>query len=213
MSFPEFGPFERTVLAGELPVPAYLVLLGLPTGPDTQIAIDQVQHALDAGESQYWIDALLGGRNWRPHLPAAVGHILDRRRRLSTRSLWQAIDLGSWVTPQLIVSALFSDPLFPQRVAERLDGFALPETSAEGTELRQWNRPKIVASILAAAMLVRGLSDRVPKWRTAPSVMGLLDEDLAWDVSGNIVRDWMAAALTAFRDRGIDLVPAHNTGL
>ncbi len=213
MPFPEFGPFERTVVAGELPVPVYLVLFGLQTGPDTQIAIDQVQLALDAGESQRWIDALLGERNWRPHLPAAIGHILARSRRLNTSSLWHAIDLGSWVTPQLVVSGAFSDPLFPQRVAERLDQFALPEPVSGGTEPRQGNRPKVVASLLAAATQVRELSDRVPKWHAAPSVMSLLDKDLAWDKSGSIVCDWMAAAVTAFRGRGIDLSPTYDTGL
>ena len=213
MSSPEFGPFERTVVAGELPVPAYLVLLSLPKGPDAQIAIDQVQRALDEGESQRWIDALLSAPNWRPHLPAAVGHILAGTRQLNASSLWQAIDLGSWVAPQLVVSALFSDPLFPQRVAERLDQLALPEPSSEDGEPRQSNRPKVAASLLAGAMLVRELSDRIPRWRAAPSVKGLLAKDLAWDVSGNIVRNWMAAAMTAFHARGIDLAPACDTAM
>lgn len=115
MEIRQFGPFKSLFDGVYTSYSGYLPLLGLRPGDATQSAIDRVEHALHAGESQLWLDAMLAERNWRPHLPAAVALLLDRSQTLSPVSLWSAIDRGSWVAPQLVVAALFSDAEFPTK--------------------------------------------------------------------------------------------------
>jgi hypothetical protein len=104
MALTEFGPFAIAFDRGELKVPGYLELLGLNDN-DSQVVIDRIERASATGDPRPWVDALLNDANWRPHLVAAIAFLLDDRDTLDRHLLWKAIDSGSWVTPQLVVTA------------------------------------------------------------------------------------------------------------
>ena len=118
-----FGPFA-TLLESD---PGYLELLNLPNGERIQPVIDQIQYALEDGDSKRWVAALLHETDWRPHLVASIAHILDGGSMLDSGPLWSAIDRGSWSTwsrscstppaaPGSIRPALALRPLFLVRL-------------------------------------------------------------------------------------------------
>jgi hypothetical protein len=90
-----------------------------PNSNGAQIVIDHIRDALAVRDAQRWVKALLADPGWRLHLVAAIAFLLDQPKALDCAPVWSAIDAGSWVTPQLVVTALFSDPTFPTRARER----------------------------------------------------------------------------------------------
>lgn len=206
MEIRQFGPFKSLFDGVNPSYSGYLPLLGLRPGNATQSAIDRVERALHAGESQLWVDAMLAERNWRPHLPAALAFLLDRPQTLSPVSLWKAIDVGWWVTPQLVVAALFSDAEFPCKLEERLDDFVADRLTQGPAKIECWNPPKVAASLLAASHYCSNAADAVARWHVSPHLKRLIDDDASCDSSGDIVMRWKAAVEQAFLQRGIMLL-------
>lgn len=165
--------------------------------------IDRIQQAMADDERQRWVDALLAEKNWRPHLPAAIAFLLDRRSLLACESLWRAIDSPSWVTPQLVVAAFFSDPQFVARARLRLEAIA-PAEYRSYTDLPS---AKVAASLIGASSLLPELKPSVERWRENPAIASLLGLDAAWDASEGIVLTWMAAIKRSFASRRIELSP------
>jgi hypothetical protein len=218
MAVEKFGPFSSALwVADRKGVPGYLRLLHLDSD-DAHIVIDQIHDALLVGNAQPWINALLADPNWRMHLVAAIAFLVDQPNTLDCTPLWSAIDAGSWVTPQLVVTALFSDPAFPLRVRDRVEGLC-PVTLPSGLDRivrhvmtgpgdDHHRSAKMLASILSICSIVPSLATQETSWRTKREIQALLDADASMDQSNLITLDWMSAAAAAFLKRGIVLAPA-----
>jgi len=194
--FGPFAPLFEPVGQGEGSVPSYLVLLGLRS-PSVDIVIDRIALALNADDSAQWVPALLRDANWRPHLVAALAFVL--RPTLDPQPLWDAIDRGSWVVPQLVVTAALVDPLFRARVRQRVAA-TRPEDSPERSA-------KKLASILAISAELPDLAEWRASLLTDERVRALLGLDTAWNCSDKIVTQWWGALRTAFltRDRTLTI--------
>jgi hypothetical protein len=215
MPLTKFGPFASAFEKGELRVPGYLELLNLPNRQDALVVIERVDRALAAGDPEPWVAAMLAEPNWRPHLAAAVAFLLERSARLDAKLLWDAADAGSWVIPQLVVAALFCDPLFARRARQRLDA-KCPITT------RHWDgvvpaqlegavsprSGKLAAALLRLCSYVPELAGSEEQWRADPEVLALLAEDSSWDNSEEITAAWTSGVCACFAERGSVLAPA-----
>jgi hypothetical protein len=216
MSAVDFGPFNTAFESTGLDVPGYLTLLNLQDD-HAQLVIDRIAQALQAGRTQEWVTAMLTDFNWRPHLVAAMALLLDQSRSLDTSPLWVAIDGGSWVTPQLVVTALFSDATFATKAAQRMETGCLIHVPpaldpilrhvATGPSGPTGRSGKMAASILAVCARLPGLASRESTWRAAPQLQAALAEDRAYDGSHQITVRWLAAVSAHFQKRGILLAP------
>jgi hypothetical protein len=178
-----------------------------------QIVIDRIAKALQCGDSTRWIAALFRDANWRPHLVGAIALLLQPS--LDHELLWHAVDGGSWVTPQLVVTATFVDPLFRDHARSRVAalcpvvvpvGLTPPERhSATGPAGRQARSAKMLASLIAVSVEFPDLA----QWREDvlqdERVKSLLAVDASWDGSDRIVGSWSAAVRNAFLARGTSL--------
>jgi hypothetical protein len=207
-----FGPFARVFEKGELEVPGHLELLGLESS-GAQVVIDRIVAALKIGDTERWLAALMHDVNWRPHLVGAIALILDRT--LNSNLLWDAIDRGSWVIPQLVVTAAHVDPRFRDSVRERVDaqcpvvvptGLSPAEQhSATGPEGQSHRSGKMLASMLAMSAEFPDLADWRTRVRQDERVKQQLSIDASWNNSDKIVVSWLAALRSTFRARGCTL--------
>jgi hypothetical protein len=205
MPHDEFGPFASAFERGELDVPGYLELLHLGRMDGVRVVVERIASALSQGDSQRWVRAMMGQRNWRPHLVGAVAFLLDHERVLDRGDLWAAIDGGSWVTPQLAVTASFADPSFADGVRSRLDAYC-PLTSPESARPASPDRSgKMAASLLGVASRTPDLRPWVPGWRSDPQIQELLEQDAAWDGSEHITTRWADDVSACFHALGIEL--------
>ena len=68
------------------------------------------------------IKSLLDGDGWREHLVGACALLVREDLAVSLKDvLWKAIDVGSWVSPQLAVTAWFRDPDFLTNAKHRIE--------------------------------------------------------------------------------------------
>lgn len=209
-----FGPFDQVFATGDLDVPGYLELLGL-RNDSAQIVIDRIERAMSLEDSCPWIDALFDDPNWRPHLVGAIALVLDDARHLPIAGLWRAVDSGSWVTPQLVVSAYLVDSGFPDQCRKRLARAApvsppaglspIERHSATGPGSIRHRSAKLLASLIAVGCLVPSLTSWIGQARSKPEIASLIAEDI--DDSGNIAEGWLAAVKRQFALRGRDLKP------
>jgi hypothetical protein len=216
MTLAQFGPFASVFEPRELPVPAYLVLLGLWREAEASVAIDRVVEAMKRDSVARFVARLLAHPNWRPHLVAAVAYLVDQDQVLRPEWIWKAIDRGSWVIPQLVVTALFVDPLFPVHARSRVEQFcpvsvlgglsSLERHSATGPDSNRARSAKMMASLLEAASLVPSMADWLSSTRANGDVARLLFADANTD-SPRIVASWKKQSQCLFRKRGILLAP------
>ncbi|WP_437808086.1 hypothetical protein [Sorangium sp. So ce1078] len=216
MALTQFGPFAVVFEKGELTVPGHLELLHLHT-PGAQIVIDRVERALSAGDPARWVAALFRDANWRPHLVGAIALLLDQSETLDRDLLWRAIDSGSWVTPQLVVTAVLVDPSFPEKARVRVDeqcpvlvpvGLTPTERhSATGPDGTLGRSAKMLASLLAASASIRSLERWASDLQRDVRIEQLLKEDEWNNRSDEIVASWMTNVRRAFLERGRILAP------
>lgn len=218
MTLPQFGPFAAVFEKGELAVPGHLELLHLHQ-PGAQIVIDRVERALSTGDPARWVAALFRDVNWRPHLVGAIALLLEQSGTLDRSLLWRAIDAGSWVTPQLVVTAVFVDPSFPERarvsVDEQCPG-SVPAglTPAErhgATGRTRGPSAKMLASLLAASAAIPSLERWAADLQRDARVEQLRKKDVwtedEWNSSSEIAVSWMSNVRRAFLERGRTLAP------
>lgn len=123
-----YGKYNKLFRPSGLILPGYLSLLNL-YDKEADTALDQLEFANKNGGKQKHIDRMLSGKNWRPHLVACCALLLDREGRFTTDSLWECLKRGSWVSPQLVVSASLRETEFEARTAELLKSLpAKPST-------------------------------------------------------------------------------------
>ena len=215
MPLTEFGPFADAFERGELAVPGYLELLSLHQ-PGAQVTINRIESALSVGPAQVWLDALFTHANWRPHLVGAIALILDSRRTMLPTALWRAVDSGSWVLPQLVVSAYFVDPNFPDRCRDRVRAGApvvpvpnlspLERHSATGPGNALNRSAKLLASLVTMGSRVPSLASWIDGECSRPEIAELLSGDV--DDAPGICERWLGHLVRQFQLRGLRLVPA-----
>lgn len=207
-----FGPFAPVFARDGSGLPGYLALLGLER-ERAPIVIDRIAEGLQYGDPDRWVAALFQEVNWRPHLVGALALLL--RPSLDHELLWRAIDGGSWVTPQLVVTATFVDPRFRERARHRVAALCpvvvpvgltpAERHSATGPAGTQARSAKQLASLIAASMEFPDLA----QWREDilqdERVKALLAVDASWDASDRIVISWSSAVRSAFVARGTSL--------
>jgi hypothetical protein len=188
-SLEQFGPFAHAFTRNARSVPGHLELLGLQ-GRAAQVVIDRIERALARDGAFRFVDVLFDDPNWRPHLVGAVALILDDGDHTLVRALWRAIDAGSWVIPQLVVTALMIDRDFPARLVERV------EASCSA---------KLLASLLSVGAAVQSLGSWIAGAREEPRVVDLLKQDV--DNAPSIAEGWQKRLVEHFALRGRVLKP------
>ena len=197
----DFGPF--VVLFSAAPH-AYLLFLGM--------AFDQVQGALtrlsdvlrSTNEADRYIELMLQGRGWRPHLVASVAALLSHNRADYASALWRTFDYGSWVAPQLAVVLYLSDPAFrdeaKRRIVKRCPVTEAPDLDAPSERAA---RSKNMASLLQLLSFFPSETRWVAAERKRAEVRALIKAD--HDSSGDIVDAWLDAVRRQFTAFGCDL--------
>lgn len=194
---PNFGIFEPVFESAH----GYLALLHLP-GNEAVIAVAQVRDlCLNESAREEDISRLLSEINWRPHLVAAVATIVSGYNARTVRSLWQRIDLGSWVTPQLAVALFLVDPDFEAQSRHRLElrcpidsidlvAMLPPERhSAAGPAGLRSRSGKAAATLLELLNRLQPAPDWVSEIWASEETQALLQED--FDGSANITSSWL----------------------
>ena len=214
MSLSEFGPFAAVFTRGNLAVPGYLELLNL-NKPTAQVVFDQIESALDAGDSERWLNALFADADWRPHLVAAMALLLKGDDTMNLEPLWHAADGGSWVIPQLVVTGLFVDVDFPRRLRSRVNSMcpihvpdhlaSLERHIATGPGGVQSRSAKLLASLLTAGSHIPSLAEFVQATRERPDIITLLTDD--FDDATVISEHWLMRLTEQFKRRGLQLEP------
>lgn len=189
-----FGPFAPVFENVDSGIPGYLALLHLSSS-GVQVAIDRIAVALRGPDAEHWFAALLQEVNWRPHLVGAIAVLLEPK--LDCRLLWGAIDRGSWVIPQLVITAAFVDPMFRKRARERVD---VP--GPIGSDGHAARHAKMLASVVTMSAELPDLAE----WRAGiledERIKAILALDASSNDAGKIVTRWLAALRAAFLARG-----------
>jgi hypothetical protein len=183
----DFGVFNPIFASAQ----GYLPLLSL-TDRDAKLKVRTVLSCLGAPERAHGdISPLFDGLNWRPHLVGAVALAKYGYERDVFRKVWEAIDHGSWVTPQLVAVAFWHDPEFAARAVERLSNLN-PEPTPAPIDLKPEEHAGLLhLSPKAAASMVRLLSTLpvMPAALESPEMRRLLLED--YDGAGTIAEEWL----------------------
>jgi hypothetical protein len=167
----------------------YLTLLNLP--PAASSAVLSISNLIGQNPNhQEDVLALLRAPDWRLHLIAAVAVLLSPVRDALYPALWDAVDSGSWVSPQLAVVLAICDPEF-----------------VDGAKQRILAGCPVVPHTLAAFLhLVRTFPDEA-RWAETivhtPEVAHVLQSDR--DASGVLAARWAAALQERFADLGLSL--------
>jgi hypothetical protein len=214
VSLEQFGPFAEAFSRDGLRVPGHLELLGLQNRA-AQVVIDRIEQALTRDGAFQFVDRLFDSPNWRPHLVGAIALILDDCVHLDTRSLWRAIDAGSWVIPQLVITALMVDRDFPGRLVERVErscpvsvpiGLSPVERhSATGPAGTIGRSAKLLASLLSVGTALPSMASWIASVREQATVVDLLKQDV--DNAPSIAAAWHRQLLEHFSLRGRALKP------
>jgi hypothetical protein len=205
------GPFASAFEGGELKVPGYLTLLHAD-GSDCQVVIRRVQTALKAPQASEVIPQLLSDRNWRPHLVAAVAILLADDSARFAHALWSAVDAGSWVAPQLVVTLRFTDPDFVEgakrRIEQRCPIFnpvgehEIERNSAAEPDASPYRSAKNLAALIQALRDFEGTRAWVQQQIEDPEVKRLLEADV--DQAGFIASRWAEALRHQFTGLGVE---------
>lgn len=117
--FPTFAPlFERVIGVSVSP---YLSRLSLYPQGDSRVAVLAVRRAVaESPAPTSEIVALLADSDWRPQLIGAGAILTGVRDSETLHALWEALDHGSWASPQLAATAFICDPAFERHARSRI---------------------------------------------------------------------------------------------
>lgn len=212
----KFGPFvavfERREDGG---MGGYHDLLSLYWDRSATV-VEQIASIVEKDDSIGYIRVLLDDPNWRPQIVGAVACLIESEADVLD-NIWQAVDAGSWVTPQLCVVAYFIDPQFLVRARDRIEARCLvspPEGltpaerhSATGPEGVTMRSAKMLASLLALCELSPPLAGWVRELRADQGIREILDVDESWNKSDRITSNWFNKVTQLFKERGTTLTP------
>jgi len=138
-----------------------------------------------------------------------------RAALVHARPLWRAIDAGSWVIPQLVVTALMVDRDFPIRLVERVESWCpvsvhlglspVERHSATGPANPIQRSAKLLGSLLSVGAVLPNLSSWIAGIREEPTAMDLLKQDR--DDAPGIAAAWQRQLVEQFSLRGRTLKP------
>jgi hypothetical protein len=191
----------------------YLTLLNLP--PAASSAVLFIANVIGQNPNhRESVLALLHDPNWRLHLIAAVAVLLSPDRTVLCPALWEALDSGSWVAPQLAVVLSICDqqfvrgakqrilagcPVAPVRVTSPLEQHVVAGPGASPVRSGK--------NLAALVYLVRTIPDET-QWAEAvgqtPEVAQVLQSDR--DAGDKLAAYWAAALRERFAELGLSLL-------
>ena len=180
--------------------PGYLSLLNLGTSAGT--TLDRIIELNQTDESHSYAKRFLKSHNWRYNLLACTILLTENSKSLSGEFIWSAIDKGSWVTPQLIVTASLLNPDFQEQALKRLDiNFSMNSTSLfmklfKFPENQKHLYAKLINSIFAVIE-----DQKVASLANINSLSEIRKLDL--DNSGEIASNWKENIIKLLDERGI----------
>jgi hypothetical protein len=196
----DFGPFAA--FWRDRPM-AYLSFLGM-SAPDVQPALTSLSDVIRSNaDGRRYIEVMLQGRNWRPHLVASVAALLSHDRATYAAALWRTFDRGSWVAPQLAVALYFTDREFSREAKDRMAGLRSATPAPDLPAIERNVRSRNVASLLRVASYLPSEANWVASELERADVRALVKADC--DSSGDIAAWWLKAVQTEYGKLGYDL--------
>lgn len=213
----KFGPFVAVFENnGDGGVGSYLDLLTLYWDRSATV-IERIASIMEKADCGDYVRVLFDDPNWRPHIVAAIACLINQGTA-ALDNLWEAVDVGSWVTPQLCITAYFIDPQFPERARSRLDArcpVSPPEGltpaerhSATGPAGVSQRSAKTLASLLELCEHIPATATWSRELRQESDIAEMLRLDQQCDNSARITADWFDRASRRFANRGTPLKPA-----
>ncbi len=212
-----FGPFARLFALN----PGYMALghMDRDASAPLRVITDLVRTVPLDGDKN--IRELISDPNWRTQLFGTVAALVSPEPACFVASLWESMDGGSWVSPQLAVVLFHSDPAFVTHAKHRVStGSPLRERNSSMDWLDRllggvfWHVESGPASatersaknVAALLQLLESIpSERV--WaqteRLKPEVAALLA--LERDLSGEIAASWQVGLRECFQEIGVPL--------
>jgi hypothetical protein len=190
-----FGAFA-SIWTGQ--TPRHLVLLDLLDEKGAELAIQMLSDIIAQEHSaQDDLQVLLADRNWRPQLVGATALAFGWGSASHWDEAWRQLEMGTWVSPQLVVALSRVDPKFKERahvLLERLVSSGTPAGfSIKGhIGLRSW----------ASRHSERGPGGtRQERAKTISALLAILGPGDQW-VAGNVGRMELQELLASDADDG-----------
>lgn len=193
--------------------PVYLVFLNLgdDEAVDSSLArlAEAIEHTVHVEDR---VRSLLHESNWRCNLVGAITALFLRGEHDFSDSLWYAFDRGSWVQPQLAVTASYTDPQFSDNAISRLNTgclvrdkkywwrCALQKISGRNFDLASIRSAKGVASLLAVCNFLPKLEVEIQTLRERKDITEIAAQDK--DNSFEIAKYWRDSLVSAFERYG-----------
>lgn len=182
---------------------AYLSFLGM-SAPDVQPALTSLSDVIRSNaDGRRYIEVMLQGRNWRPHLVASVAALLSHDRATYAAALWRTFDRGSWVAPQLAVALSFMDREFSRAAKDRIAGLCSVTPAPDLPPIELNVRPRNLASLLRVVSHLPSETKWVVSELERSEVRALIKADC--DSSGDIAAWWFKAVQTEYGKLGCNL--------
>ncbi len=197
MAQKRFGIFSPIFESGD-----YLSLLNLDSNEAVTAVFAVVKCCRSSKTPHHEIVGLLDDANWRRHIVAAVAVSALNYEPASMIKIWATFDSGSWVTPQLAVSAFLRDPNFSELAkarilarcpleSSRLDSMTpLERHIAAGPAGMLPRSAKAAAELLRLVELLQPHPEWLPTERSSPDLVALLADDV--DRAALIGEEWLA---------------------
>jgi len=197
--------------------PPYLEFLSLASNNEVvDSSIATIVDAIEDFPIRKEVLSYLGKGGWREHLVAAIVALLLKDKEDFSEGLWQAFDRGSWVQPQLAVTAFFTDPSFSENAVTRLRTGCLVLRADKNWWQKHVSRyirrgpadkaessAKGAASLFAVCGWIRTLEAEVLSLSSSRTLSQLLSADR--DRSGEIADMWRRNIEAAFQRFGKSL--------
>ena len=135
--------------------PRFLVLLHLGDESRAAAIINDAYQVVRSSSCEEGIRNLMRDSHWHSHLLAALGMLESERPERYRDLLWERIDMGSWVSPQLAATASIIDPEFAERAVRWISKppvpsqdhrFAIPHS----TDFEEWSTPDEISYAFTA---------------------------------------------------------------
>ena len=204
--FPSFAPlFERSE---GVSVPLYLTLIGSLTQEDAQITIPIVRRCVaESPDATAEVMALFADYNWRPQIVGAVALLTGLVNTKILHALWTAFDSGSWVSPQLAVTASQCDPDFASEARQRIEaGCPINTSRLDGID---WATRHSAAGPISFAMhSSKALASLVTICQIIPDVAPWLEQVIADENISGLLQGYTDGAehIVTYWYKGIESV-------
>lgn len=175
-----------------------LLHLGMPDAGDAlQLAGDCARSSPGAVEE---IRLLLAENNWRPHLVGAAASLSLKDPTQVVPNLWQCLDRGSWVTPQIAVVLSLIDSKFEENSRTRLEALCpldvsqlaamhpLERHSAAGPAGRVERSAKAAKALCSLVRASAADLEWLDKLEASQAFREFIEQDI--DAADLLARDW-----------------------